>query len=144
MYGAPIKLKEDAVPRFFDCQEDHKRTASFNLPRPAYKKLKTMRVLNEMLAESKTEDKENIQSFQKEEEEVMLSIIEEPVIATSSTTNNLPVQRRDIIMHEENVSEPYTRSNPLEEIKSNKLMINKLKCQIFEDTLEVREFHVNF
>lgn len=56
------KLKKDAVPRFFDCQMDRKRAASkfqvfVRSPRRAYKKLKTMRLLNEMLA-----DKENIDS----------------------------------------------------------------------------------
>lgn len=107
-----MKLKKNAVPRFFDCQMDRKRAAS-NSPRRAYKKLKTMSLLNEMLA-----DKENVDSSLQKEEEAMPPITEQPaVIATSSTANeHPPAQRKDIVMHEENAMEflPCTSRSSIE------------------------------
>lgn len=125
LYGAPLKLKEDAVPRIFDCQIDRKRAAT-NPPRRAYKKLKTTRPLNEMLA-----DKEN--SGLQKGEEIMSTIPCHQELAVATTTNSTvsehsPVQR-DIIMPQENAIESSPRTsglNSLEEMnKSYKLTANK-------------------
>ena len=58
--GAPIQLKEDAIPHIFECQTQRSITSS-TLDRSAYKKINRKRLIADILSEAKNET-ENVYS----------------------------------------------------------------------------------
>lgn len=113
LFGAPIKLKSHAVPRFFNCQPDRTRAARL-LPGKATEKLQHKRKIQEILnhenSESDCQQLENVNKITDENLNTLLSsssakiMIKEVQDETAASCSSLQKEALNI-MENENFNE---------------------------------------